>query len=164
VISDCLALATQQPKRTTYILYVDLYKYIHKYIYEYATRRTAGMPHCVACCALIVQRKCCGGIKINKCISFPLGAPAAAVYRQAWFKSLTSFVAYLIVPQMRGSLNCILHTAYRCKSSLINNVGSKYPKSVLHLFAGKKSIQIYTSFNQEEVQAAVCRISSTTSS
>jgi len=35
------------------------------------------------------------------------------------------------VPQMRGSLNCILHTAYRCKSSLISNVGSKYPKSVL---------------------------------
>lgn len=34
------------------------------------------MPHCVACCALIVQRKCCGGIKINKCISFPLGTLA----------------------------------------------------------------------------------------
>lgn len=61
VISDCLALAHTRMS----------HPHIHTCMSEFLC--LPRMPHCVACCALIVQRKCCGGIKINKCISFPLG-------------------------------------------------------------------------------------------
>lgn len=64
VISDCLSLAHTRMSHT--------HRHGHACIVSVCDCPPR-MPHCVACCALIVQRKCCGGIKINKCISFPLG-------------------------------------------------------------------------------------------
>lgn len=66
VISDCLSLAHTRMSHAHTHTHTDSHACI-------ASVCLPRMPHCVACCALIVQRKCCGGIKINKCISFPLG-------------------------------------------------------------------------------------------